>query len=80
MLNTQSDHAHQFRPGNEEGDRSQLQPQGALEEAGCDNLSCTSLPPSFKGVCDSSLYIYIFFNYKIVYVIMPAKAGFQKQL
>lgn len=26
-------------------------------------------------------YIYIFFlNYKIVYVIMPAKAGFQKQL
>ena len=25
-------------------------------------------------------YLFIFLNYKILYVIMPAKAGFQKQL
>lgn len=76
LFNTQSNCAHRFRTGNEEGDHSQLQPQGALEEARWGYLWYTSLPPSLKEGGDSSLLKKK--QTQIVYIIMPAKAGFQK--
>lgn len=78
LFNTQSDRAHQFRAGTEEGDHVQLQPWGTLEEAGCDfYLWCTSLPPNLR---EGYEFFLIKKKYKIVCITISAKAGFQKQL